>query len=174
MDERIKDPTGTLPGKNIIFAISKAHALFDLLYPQHKGKLVRVIVSDDKRVHGIGGLLDQFKKKSFPRIAVSVDMLDTGVNIPEVVNLVVAKPVFAYTKFWQPIGRGRGWSCRTLSNRVEDGGALPVPKAHEVAPKLSANDEIHPFARSQAAEPVASGREEERGLEVNLEIVDGK
>jgi len=51
-------------------------------------------------------LLDQFKNSDFPRVAISVDMLDTGIDIQEVVNLVFAKPVFSYTKFWQMIGRG--------------------------------------------------------------------
>lgn len=111
MEESIKDPSGTLPGKSIIFAISKAHArrleeLFDKLYPEHAGKLARVIVSEDPRVHGKGGLLDQFKNQDMPRVAISVDMLDTGVDIREVVNLVFAKPVYSFVKFWQMIGRG--------------------------------------------------------------------
>jgi len=111
MEESIKDPTGTLPGKSIVFAISMAHArrleaIFDHLYPEHQGRLARVIVSDDPRVHGMGGLLDQFKTQDMPRVAISVDMLDTGIDILEVVNLVFAKPVYSYTKFWQMIGRG--------------------------------------------------------------------
>jgi type I restriction enzyme R subunit len=111
MEDSRKDPTGTLPGKSIFFAISKNHArrlakLFDQLYPEHAGRLARVLVSEDSLVHGKGGLLDQFKNNDFPRVAISVDMLDTGVDIPEVVNLVFAKPVFSYTKFWQMIGRG--------------------------------------------------------------------
>lgn len=111
MEECIKDPTGTLPGKSILFAISKGHArrleeLFDKLYPEHAGRLARVLVSDDPRVYGKGGLLDQFKTQDMPRIAISVDMLDTGVDVREVVNLVFAKPIYSYTKFWQMIGRG--------------------------------------------------------------------
>jgi type I restriction enzyme R subunit len=111
MEESIKDPTQTLPGKSIIFAVSIAHArrleeLFDRLYPEHAGKLARVIVSEDPRAYGKGGLLDQFKTQNMPRVALSVDMLDTGVDILEVVNLVFAKPVYSYTKFWQMIGRG--------------------------------------------------------------------
>jgi len=51
-------------------------------------------------------LLDQFKTQDMPRVAISVDMLDTGVDILEVVNLVFAKPVYSYVKFWQMIGRG--------------------------------------------------------------------
>ena len=111
MEECIKDPTGTLPGKSIIFAVSVKHArrlqdLFDQMYPEHRGRLARVIVSDDSRVYGKGGLLDQFKTQDMPRVAISVDMLDTGVDVREVVNLVFAKPVYSYVKFWQMIGRG--------------------------------------------------------------------
>ncbi len=111
MEECIKDHTGTLPGKTIFFAISKGHArrlqkVFDDLYPEHAGTLARVLVSEDKKVYGKGGLLDQFKTEDMPRVAISVDMLDTGVDVPEVVNLVFAKPVFSFTKFWQMIGRG--------------------------------------------------------------------
>ena len=111
MEESIKDANGVLPGKTIFFCISKAHArrmeeIFDSLYPEYKGELAKVIVSEDPRVHGKGGLLDQFKNNDMPRIGISVDMLDTGIDIREVTNLVFAKPVYSYTKFWQMIGRG--------------------------------------------------------------------
>jgi type I restriction enzyme R subunit len=111
MEECIKDESGTLPGKTIFFAMTMKHArrlqeVFDDLYPEHKGNLAKVIVSDDPRVYGKGGLLDQFINQDFPRIAISVDMLDTGIDVREIVNLVFAKPVFSYSKFWQMIGRG--------------------------------------------------------------------
>lgn len=111
MEECIKDPNGVLPGKTIFFCMSMNHArrmeqIFDALYPEYKGELAKVLVSDDPRVYGQGGLLDQFKTRDMPRIAVSVDMLDTGIDVRELVNLVFAKPVFSYTKFWQMIGRG--------------------------------------------------------------------
>lgn len=111
MEECIKDDNGVLPGKTIFFCISKAHArrveeIFQQLYPEHMGELAKVIVSDDSRVYGKGGLLDQFKNNDFPRIAISVDMLDTGIDVREITNLVFAKPVYSYTKFWQMIGRG--------------------------------------------------------------------
>ena len=111
MEECIKDSTGTLPAKTIIFAISKAHArrllkVFDELYPEHKGKLARVLVSEDRFVYGKGGLLDQFKNEDMPRIAISVDLMDTGLDVREVCNLVFAKPVYSFVKFWQMIGRG--------------------------------------------------------------------
>jgi type I restriction enzyme R subunit len=110
MEESIKDQNG-LPGKTIFFCLSKSHArrieaLFDQLYPNHNGELAKVIVSDDPRVYGKGGLLEQFTNNDFPRIAISVDMLDTGIDVREIVNLVFAKPVYSYTKFWQMIGRG--------------------------------------------------------------------
>ena len=111
MDECIKDANGVLPGKTIFFCSTKAHArrmekIFDRLYPQYHGELAKVMVSDDPRVYGKGGLLDQFTNNDMPRIAISVDMLDTGIDVREIVNLVFAKPVYSYTKFWQMIGRG--------------------------------------------------------------------
>lgn len=111
MEECIKDANGVLPGKTIFFCSTKAHArrieeIFDKLFPQYKGELAKVLVSDDPRVYGKGGLLDQFTNNDMPRVAISVDMLDTGIDIREIVNLVFAKPVYSYTKFWQMIGRG--------------------------------------------------------------------
>jgi type I restriction enzyme, R subunit len=111
MEESIKDANGVLPGKTIFFCATKAHArrmeeIFDSLYPEYKGELAKVLVSEDPRVYGKGGLLDQFTNNDMPRIALSVDMLDTGIDVRELVNLVFAKPVYSYTKFWQMIGRG--------------------------------------------------------------------
>ncbi|CQH10385.1 type I restriction endonuclease subunit R [Yersinia mollaretii] len=111
MEEAIKDSNGVLPGKTIFFCATKAHArrmedIFDKLYPQYHGELAKVLVSEDSRVYGKGGLLDQFTNNDMPRIAISVDMLDTGIDVREIVNLVFAKPVYSYTKFWQMVGRG--------------------------------------------------------------------
>jgi len=111
MEESIKDVNGVLPGKTIFFCSSKSHALriekiFDSLYPEYNGELAKVLISEDPRVYGKGGLLDQFTNNDMPRIALSVDMLDTGIDVRELVNLVFAKPVYSYTKFWQMIGRG--------------------------------------------------------------------
>ncbi|WP_347917134.1 DEAD/DEAH box helicase family protein [Paracoccus marcusii] len=111
MEEAIKDSNGVLPGKTIFFCVTKDHArrieeIFDRLHPQYHGELAKVLVSDDPRVYGKGGLLDQFTNNDMPRIAISVGMLDTGIDVREIVNLVFAKPVYSYTKFWQMIGRG--------------------------------------------------------------------
>lgn len=108
MDNCLTDETGNLPAKSIIFAISKKHArrlweAFERLYPDYKGRLAKVIVSDDERA--LDSMSD-FENEDLPRVAMSVDMLDTGVDIPEVCNLVFAKPVFSKIKFWQMIGRG--------------------------------------------------------------------
>jgi type I restriction enzyme, R subunit len=118
MEECIKSPDGVLPGKTIIFAISKKHAFrivetFDRLYPEYKGRIAEVLISGIKGVYGKGGLLDKFRNSNMPRVAVSVDLLDTGIDVLEIVNLVFAKPVYSYTKFWQMIGRG----TRILDNR---------------------------------------------------------
>lgn len=108
MDNCQMDATGTLPAKSIFFAITKNHAFriheaFEKLYPEYKGQIAKVIVSEDQRSDT---LIKQFSDQSMPRIAISVDMLDTGIDVPEVCNLVFAKPVFSKIKFWQMIGRG--------------------------------------------------------------------
>ena len=113
MNVCIRDRGGHLPGKTIVFAMTKEHAdrireVFEELFPEHVG-LLQVVHHGMERVHDGpygDGLITQFKKQDKPRIAVSVDMLDTGVDIPEVVNLVFMKPVHSRIKLWQMIGRG--------------------------------------------------------------------
>jgi len=96
-------------GKTIIFARSQAHAefvgeRFDLGWPEHAGRLARVITSGTPYAQS---LIDDFASpEKAPHIAISVDMLDTGIDVPEVVNLVFFKTVHAKTKFWQMLGRG--------------------------------------------------------------------
>jgi type I restriction enzyme R subunit len=109
MDNGLRDADGQLPGKTIVFARNIDHArlmaaLFDEMYPQFAGKFCRVIHSKEPRSED---LIDQFKEPYGDlRIAISVDMMDTGIDVPEVVNLVFAKPVKSKVKFWQMIGRG--------------------------------------------------------------------
>lgn len=96
-------------GKTVIFAKNKKHAdfiiqRFDVLYPAGKGCFARPVYNDIKYVDS---LIDDFStKEKLPQIAVSVDMLDTGIDIPELVNLVFFKKVRSKAKFWQMIGRG--------------------------------------------------------------------
>ncbi|MBB4073427.1 type I restriction enzyme R subunit [Anoxybacillus voinovskiensis] len=109
MEKGIRVEGGDKLGKTIIFAKNHRHAeriveRFDRLYPEYKGGFARVI---DYSVNYYQTLIDDFSDRNkFPQIAVSVDMLDTGVDIPEVVNLVFFKKVRSKAKFWQMIGRG--------------------------------------------------------------------
>jgi len=99
---------GNKIGKTIIFAKNKRHAeyikkVFDKLYPS-RAEEAQLIHSDIAFVEDV---LDNFKKPhENPRIAISVDMLDTGIDVPELLNLVFFKPVKSKIKFWQMIGRG--------------------------------------------------------------------
>jgi len=96
-------------GKTIIFAKNQDHAefiaeRFNANYPHFKGEFARVITFQTEYAQS---LIDNFSHKAkAPHIAISVDMLDTGIDIPEVVNLVFFKLVRSKTKFWQMIGRG--------------------------------------------------------------------
>lgn len=96
-------------GKTIVFAKNHAHAefiaeRFNVNYPHFKGAFARVI---DFQVEYAQTLIDDFSQaEKAPHIAISVDMLDTGIDVPEVVNLVFFKLVRSKTKFWQMIGRG--------------------------------------------------------------------
>jgi len=120
MDNAIKDAVGALPAKTIIFAVSHNHALelyksFNRLYPdlQRRG-LAKVIDSHMERAEKT---LDDFKNKNFPRVAISVDMLDTGIDVPSIRNLVFAKPVFSKVKFWQMLGRPEPGPNRSVGRK---------------------------------------------------------
>ena len=109
MTQGLKVEGGDRLGKTIIFAKTHDHAefistRFDKAYPHHKGHFARVV---DFKVTYAQSLIDDFSKADKPPyIAISVDMLDTGIDVPEVVNLVFFKPVRSRTKFWQMVGRG--------------------------------------------------------------------
>lgn len=103
-------------GKTIIFARNHEHAKFieerfNHHYPHYAGHFARVI---DNYAKYPQSLIDDFSQRDkAPHIAISVDMLDTGIDVPEVVNLVFFKPVYSRIKFWQMIGRGTRL-CRNL------------------------------------------------------------
>ena len=109
MREGIKVAGGDRLGKTIIFAKNHAHAVFieerfNKAYPHLKGHFARVI---DFKTEYAQSLIDDFSNpERDPHIAISVDMLDTGIDVPEVLNLVFFKVVRSRTKFWQMIGRG--------------------------------------------------------------------
>lgn len=96
-------------GKTIIFAYNHEHAAliekrFNELYPQLGADFCRLI--DYKTPYSEATLLDFENSAKMPQIAISVDMLDTGIDVPEVMNLVFFKPIHSKIKFWQMIGRG--------------------------------------------------------------------
>lgn len=109
MNEGLKVNSGQVLGKSIIFAVDHEHAKvivdrFNKLYPQYGPNFCKLI---DNYVNYAQTLIDEFSIKDNDfRIAVSVDMLDTGIDVPEVLNLVFFKKVFSKIKFWQMIGRG--------------------------------------------------------------------
>lgn len=109
MEKGLKIEGGDKLGKTIIFAKNSLHAQaiverFNKLFPECGGDFIKQI---DYSIKYCDSLIDDFStKKKMPQIAVSVDMLDTGIDIPEILNLVFFKKVKSYAKFWQMIGRG--------------------------------------------------------------------
>ncbi len=109
MEHGHKVDGGDRLAKTILFARNHEHALFiekrfNHHYPHYKGHFARII---DNYAKYPQSLLDDFsQKEKAPHLAISVDMLDTGIDVPEVANLVFFKPVYSKIKFWQMIGRG--------------------------------------------------------------------
>ncbi len=109
MTTGLKVEGGDKLGKTIIFAANQRHAefilkRFNIMYPEYKGKFALTI---HNKVNYVSSSIDDFStKEKYPQIAVSVDMLDTGIDIPEILNLVFFKKVRSKAKFWQMIGRG--------------------------------------------------------------------
>ncbi|WP_081906203.1 DEAD/DEAH box helicase family protein [Methylobacter tundripaludum] len=124
MENGIRQADEQTLGKTIVFARNHKHAkllekLFDELYPQYGGKFCHVIDNYDPRAEA---LIDDFKGQGSNdqlTIAVSVDMLDTGIDVPEIVNLVFARPVKSPVKFWQMVGRGTRL-CKDLFGSGKD------------------------------------------------------
>ncbi|EJF09056.1 DEAD/DEAH box helicase family protein [Pontibacter sp. BAB1700] len=109
MENGLKVQGGDKLGKSIIFARSHEHAVFiekrfHKLFPQLGGGFLRIIDNYDPKAQS---LIDDFSETNKePQVAVSVDMLDTGIDVPDIVNLVFFKPVRSSAKFWQMVGRG--------------------------------------------------------------------
>lgn len=120
MAKGLKIEGGDKLGKTIIFAKNSRHAQaiverFYKLFPEYTGDFIKQI---DYSIKYSDALIDDFSDKNkLPQIAVSVDMLDTGIDIPEILNLVFFKKVKSYAKFWQMIGRG----TRLCPNLLGDG-----------------------------------------------------
>ena len=108
MTQGLKIDYGQKLGKTIIFAKNHKHAerileVFNKEYPHLPG-FAKII---DNQINYSQSLIDEFSEpQNMPQIAISVDMLDTGIDVPEVLNLVFFKKVMSKAKFWQMIGRG--------------------------------------------------------------------
>lgn len=117
---------GDTIGKTIVFARNQAHARFieerfNASYPHFNGLLAQVVTHETPNA---GHFIDEFSNTArMPQIAISVDMLDTGIDVPDVVNLVFFKPVGSKTKYWQMVGRGTRLRPELYgpSGRQEDG-----------------------------------------------------
>jgi type I restriction enzyme R subunit len=96
------------PGKAIVFAITKRHAsrlcqYLNELHPEHKGRYAEVITSD---IPDADQVIQNFKKEIYPMVAVSVDMLTTGFDCPEVLHIVMCRKIFSPILYQQIRGRG--------------------------------------------------------------------
>ena len=109
MEYGLKIDYGEKLGKTIIFAKNHRHAemileVFQREYPHLGDGFAQVI---DNYMTYAQSAIDNFSDPGkLPQIAISVDMLDTGIDVPEVLNLVFFKKVMSKAKFWQMIGRG--------------------------------------------------------------------
>ena len=111
MENGIKVAGGDKLGKTIIFAKNHKHAAFiekrfNKNYPEYGGSFLRVIDNYADKAQDVLEKFCEDKIEIEPQIAVSVDMMDTGVDAPRVVNLVFFKRVRSFAKYWQMIGRG--------------------------------------------------------------------
>jgi type I restriction enzyme R subunit len=196
MTNGLKAAGGDRLGKTIIFAANHNHAKFiaerfDENYPEYKGDFAQVITCRQEYAQS---LIDKFSDATkAPHIAISVDMLDTGIDVPEVVNLVFFKLVRSKTKFWQMIGRGTrlapdlfgpnrdktGFLVFDLCQNVEFFNQNLMPAEGRLAPSLGqrlferradlllALDSQHPD-QVPAAETDADGTTSETGLRWDL------
>lgn len=157
MTNGLKIQSGDLIGKTIIFAYNHKHAVkiverFYALYPE-LGPDFCVLI--DNTVNYAQTLINNFEEREkLPQIAVSVDMLDTGIDVPDILNLVFFKKVYSYIKFWQMIGRGTRLSAN-IFGPGEDKTTFYIfdwcgnfeffgenPRGREALPQISLSEKI--------------------------------
>lgn len=157
MTNGLKIQSGDLLGKTIIFAYNHKHAVkiverFYTLYPE-LGPDFCVLI--DNTVNYAQTLINNFEERNkLPQIAVSVDMLDTGIDVPDILNLVFFKKVYSYIKFWQMIGRGTRLS-ENVFGAGEDKKTFYIfdwcgnfeffdenPRGREALPQISLSEKI--------------------------------
>src|SRR5690606_35392684 len=111
MEQGLKIENGDKIGRTIIFAVNQPHAnfileCFEKRYPQYPSGFMAVIHNKVSHAQSLIQSFCDHHEEKLPQIAVSVDMLDTGIAAPRVLNLVFFKKVRSYANFWQMIGRG--------------------------------------------------------------------
>ena len=152
-------------GKTIIFAKNNDHAdfiaqRFDANYPHYKGHFARVVTYKTEYAQS---LIDDFSnKEKAPHIAVSVDLLDTGIDVPEVVNLLFFKVVRSKTKFWQMVGRGTRL-CKDLFGPGEDKQSFSIFDFCQNLEFFSQNPDV---SDGSSAEPLGT-----RLFKARLEVI---
>ncbi len=153
MENGLKVESGDRLGKTIIFAKNEAHARFiegrfDAAYPHLAGHFARKITFESGPYAQT--LINDFSEKAkSPHIAISVDMLDTGIDVPEVLNLVFFKQVRSKTKFWQMIGRGTRL-CQDLFGPGQDKEFFLVFDYCENLEFFGANPELKETGRAKS------------------------
>lgn len=146
---------GDVLGKTVIFAKNVKHAdfiqkRFDANYPAYAGHFAQVIVSGRPYAQN---LIDNFSAPAkFPQMAISVDMLDTGIDVPDIVNLVFFKPVHSKTKYWQMVGRG----TRLRPNLYGPGDDKRDFIIFDVCQNIEYFNEDYPSAENPAGEPLGA------------------
>lgn len=157
MSNGLKVQSGDLIGKTIIFAYNHKHAVqiverFHVLYPELGPDFCALI---DNTVNYSQTLINSFEERNkMPQIAVSVDMLDTGIDVPDILNLVFFKKVYSYIKFWQMIGRGTRLS-KDIFDIGEDKKTFYIfdwcgnfeyfdenPRGNEALPQISLSEKL--------------------------------
>ena len=185
MEKGIKVEEENTLGKTIIFCKNRRHAefiaeRFDANYPHYKGQFLKVI---DYKTEYKEDELNNFRQKNkMPQIACSVDMMDTGIDVPEVVNLVFLKPVKSSIKFWQMIGRGTRL-CKDLFGYQQDKKDFLIldfcqnfeffevnPKGTESSRQPSLNEKI--FIIRLSLSQLFLAQEEEASQELGHQLLD--
>ena len=151
LENALKAPDGSI-GKSIVFAVSQNHALaiekiLNELNPEHNGKFAATITS---RVKDASDLAKQFRKSDnhYPRVAVSVDMLSTGFDCPECLNIVLARPIMSPIAYIQIKGRG------TRTHTFADGTKKDKFLVHDFCEVVKYFEEEYDY---DAPEPVHVG-----------------
>ncbi len=187
LEKGLKVEGGDKLGKTIIFAKNSKHAKaiverFNKRYPEYGDDFIKQV---DYSIRYVDNIIDNFSQKDkLPQIAVSVDMLDTGVDIPEVLNLVFFKKVRSKSKFWQMIGRGTRL-CKDLLGAGKDKEKFLIfdfcnnfeffrvnPKTNEGTIQMSLTEKIYNAKVEIIRELQDSKYQEEEYIRYRDELVD--